>query len=199
MKARLTISTLRLGLSFVGLLILASVGASAWKRANAVTAAAEQSPAELTGGWRLVRTPNPRGGPDAVSVMHTADTSRSDLNLAGLMIRCKDGRSELAIVLLNAFPLRARPRVVFGNPGPETQFEATIGPPGTAVVLPGDPKVIIGRAQSAGDELFIRVIEGPTTVSGVVPLAGDSIGFRGIVVELSGALIFAPLLPARRN
>jgi hypothetical protein len=169
----MTVSTLRLGLSFVGLLILTSVGASAWNRANAITlAAGEQPSAELTGAWRLVRTPNPRGGPEAVSIMHTADTSRSDLDLAGLMVRCNSGRSELAIVLLSAFPLRAHPRVIFGSPGHETQFEATIGPPGTAVILPGDPKVVIGSAWPAESDLFIRVIDGPTKVSGVVPLAG---------------------------
>ena len=167
----MTGSTLRLGLS--AFLILTSVGVPAWNRANAVTlAAGEQSSAESAGAWRLVRTPNPRSGPDAVSIMHTADIARSDLNLAGLMLRCSGGRSELAIVLLNAFPLRAHPRVIFGNPGHETEFDATIGPPGTAVVLPGDPKTAIGGAWSTESDLFIRVIDGPTKVSGVVPLAG---------------------------
>src|SRR5271168_4825245 len=36
-----------------------------------------------TGEWRLVRSPDPRGGPDAVSIMHTADVSRSDPDFAG--------------------------------------------------------------------------------------------------------------------
>src|SRR5208282_1565839 len=31
------------------------------------------------GTWRLVRTPNPTGGPQAVSIMQTADIARSDL------------------------------------------------------------------------------------------------------------------------
>jgi hypothetical protein len=62
--------------------------------------------------------------------------------------------------------------VVFGDPGHETEFNATIGAPGTAVVLPGDPKTVIGGAWSTESDLFIRVIDGPTKVSGVVPLAG---------------------------
>jgi hypothetical protein len=175
MKARLTMSPLRL--SLVGLLILASVGASAWNRAKAATAAAEQSPAELTGGWRLVQTRSPRGGPDAVSVMRTADTSRSDLDLAGLLIRCNGERSELAIVLLNAFPLRARPQVIFGKPGHETRFEASVGPPGTTIVLPGEPKTVLGEAWSAESDLFIRVTEGPKSISGVVPIGGIQSAF----------------------
>lgn len=178
----MTISPLRLGFSLVGLLILADVGGFAWTRANADTAAAgEQSSPGSTGAWRLVRTPNPRGGADAVSIMHTADTSRSDLDLAGLMIQCNNGRGELAIVLLNAFPLRARPRVVFGNAGQEMQFDATIGPPGTAVVLPGDAKVIVGKAWSTENDLHIRVVDGPTTVSGVVPLAGIQSAFAQLL------------------
>src|SRR5262249_49480916 len=99
--------------------------------------AAPRATAELEGAWRLVYTPSPVGGPDAVSIMHTADTTRSDLELAGLMIRCNAGRSELAIVLLRPFPIRARPIVKLGKSGEETQFEAAVGPPGTAVILPG--------------------------------------------------------------
>ncbi len=169
----MTLSTPRLALSLVAFLILTSVVAPTW-RANA---AGEPSPAESAGTWRLVRTPNPRGGPEAVSIMHTADISRSDLGLAGLMVRCNGGRSELAIVLLNAFPLRAHPRVIFGDPGHETQFDATIGPPGTAVILPGDPKVVVGNAWQAESDLFIHVIDGPTKISGVVPLAGLQAAF----------------------
>lgn len=58
---------------------------------------------ELTGGWHFVRTRNPYGGVDAISIMHTADTSRSDLDLAGLMIRCSKGGTEVAVVLLRPY------------------------------------------------------------------------------------------------
>jgi len=167
---------LRLGVAFVGLVILATVVTWNLVRSEAV-AAAGQSPAESAGAWRLVRTPNPRGGPDAVSIMHTADTSRSDLDLAGLMVRCSQGGSELAIVTLNAFPLRAHPHVTFGNPGQEKQFEATIGAPGTAVVLPGDPKTVLGEAWSAESDVPIRVTEGSNTISGVVPIGGIQSAF----------------------
>src|SRR5437870_12087111 len=48
----------------------------------------------LKGGWRLVRTHNPRGGEDAVSVMHTADPFRSDPDFAGLTLRCAETGTE---------------------------------------------------------------------------------------------------------
>lgn len=163
------ISMLRPSIAFVaGFMTLTSL--APWMPPN--SAAVAQSSRESAGAWRLVRTPNPRGGPDAVSVMHTADISRSDLDFAGLMIRCSREGSELAIVLLNAFPLQARPRVTFGKPGHETQFEATIGAPGTAVVLKGDPKAILGEAWSAESDLFVRVADGQKSISGVVSLGG---------------------------
>ena len=171
------IRMLSLGVAFVGVVTTLTTGVTCNRARSEVVAAAPQSSAELMGAWRLVRTPNPRGGPDAVSIMHTADTSRSDLNLAGLMIRCSREGSELAIVLLNAFPLRARPHVTFGKPGRERQFEATIGAPGTAVVLPGEPKTVLGEAWSAEGDVFIRLTEGSNTISGVVPLGGIKSAF----------------------
>ena len=113
---------------------------------------------ELAGGWRLVRTHNPNGGADAISIMHTADTSRSDLDLAGLMIRCSETSAEVVIVLLPALPFRARPHVTFGKPGNETQFEATVAPPGTAVLLPRDATTLVSGPWQALEDLFIRIM-----------------------------------------
>lgn len=168
---------------WIGMCLAAIAAAFASTWTDAVLAAAERPPAELAGAWRLVHTPNPVGGPDAVSIMHTADTSRSDLELAGLMIRCNGGRAELAVVLLRAFPLRAHPLVKLGNPGHEAQFEATVGPPGTAVVLPGDPKTIMRGPWESESELFIRVIDGGATVSGVVALAGLRSAFNVLMAN----------------
>jgi hypothetical protein len=69
-----------------------------------------------TGDWRWVRTPNPRGGPDAISIMHTADMSRSDADLAGLMLRCAQDGIEALVIVVAPLPTRARPRIRFGHP-----------------------------------------------------------------------------------
>src|SRR5262249_51216293 len=63
------------------------------------------------GTWRLVRTPNPRGGPDAVSIMQTADPARSDVDLVGLTLRCSDTGFDVLVVLLKPFPPRTHPKV----------------------------------------------------------------------------------------
>jgi hypothetical protein len=138
---------------------------------------------ELAGGWHFVRTPNPQGGADAISIMHTADTSRSDLDLAGLMIRCRERGTEAVIVLIRAFPLRARPQVVFSKPGNETRFEATVAPPGTAILLPGDATTLVNGAWQNQSDLSIQVDNGPTTIRGVVALAGLQAAFKVLLVS----------------
>src|SRR5262249_29637112 len=69
------------------------------------------------GTWRLVRTPNPRGGPDAVSIMQTADATRSDIDLAGLTLRCSDTGFDVLVVFLKPFPPRRHPKVKLTTAG----------------------------------------------------------------------------------
>jgi len=168
---------------FVAIFVLAIVVASPVNAANQDPnrLGGAERPPELAGGWHYVRTPNPHGGADAISIMHTADTSRSDLDLAGLMIRCREGGTEVVIALLRTLPLRARPQVVFGKPGNEASFEATVAPPFTAVLLPGDAATLVNGPWQAQDDLFIRVDEGSTTIRGVVALAGLQTAFRVLV------------------
>jgi hypothetical protein len=170
--------------SFFGLIIAAmSVVNAANSGVDNFDGAKRQSSSELAGGWHFVHTPNPNGGADAISIMHTADTSRSDLDLAGLMIRCRESGTEVAIVLLRAFPFRARPHVVFGNAGNETRFEATIAPPGTAILLPGDATTLVNGAWQAQKDLFIRVNDDQTTIRGFVALAGLQAAFKVLVAS----------------
>jgi hypothetical protein len=168
----------------VAIFVLAIAAASTVNGAspdtNRTGGAERPSSSELTGGWHFVRTRNPQGGPDAISIMHTADTSRSDLDLAGLMIRCSERGTEAVIVLIRTFPLRARPHVVFGKPENETQFEATVAPPGTSVLLPGDATTLVSGLWQTQSDLFIRVEDGQTTIRGVVALAGLQAAFNGL-------------------
>ncbi len=137
----------------------------------------------LTEGWRFVRTPNPRGGADAVSIMHTADTSRSDPDLAGLMIRCRDGGTEVVIIFIPSFPFRAQPTVFLGPQGHEAQFKATVVPPGTAILLPTAATDIVRGSWHGLRDLFIRVTEGQKTIRGVVPLAGLETAFKVFIAS----------------
>jgi hypothetical protein len=138
---------------------------------------------ESMGGWHLVRTRNPYGGADAISIMHTADTSRSDLDLAGLMIRCAERGTEAVIVLIQPFPPRARPHVVLGKPGNEIQFEATIASPGTSILITGDVATLVSSSWRAESDLFIRIEDGGTTIRGVVALTGLQTAFKALATS----------------
>jgi hypothetical protein len=147
---------------------------------------AEPGPSpESAGGWRFVRTRNPQGGADAISIMHTADTSRSDLDLAGLMVRCAERGTEAVIVVIRAFPLRARPYVLLGKPGNEVHFDATVAPPGTSILISGDATGLVNSSWHAQSDLFIRVEDGPVTIRGVVSLAGLQTAFEVLATSCS--------------
>jgi hypothetical protein len=166
---------------------LAIAATSAIKAANSasprINATKHPPSTQLTDGWRFVRTTNPRGGADAVSIMHTADTSRSDPDLAGLMIRCRIDSPEVVIVFIRSFPFRARPIVSIGPQGHETQLKATVVPPGTAILLPGAATDLVHGPWNDLNDLFIRVTEAKKTIRGIVPLAGLRTAFELLIAN----------------
>jgi hypothetical protein len=133
---------------------------------------AEAALADTPAGWRLLRTANPRGGPDAISMSHTADTMRSDLDLAGLMLRCGDKGTEVVIVVVSPFPPRARPSVTIGANGKELQFEASIVSPGAELLLPAEAAHLAAGAWQSAHELAIKVSSQDQSFGGVIPIDG---------------------------
>jgi hypothetical protein len=136
------------------------------------TAGPPQASSAGAGTWRLVRTPNPAGGPDAVAITQTADITKSDLDLAGLMLRCGQTGVEVLIVLVEPLPPRARPRVTLSTGGSPVSFAATVVPPGLLALLPQDASSLPnGPWQNAG-QLTIDVEDSSEQVRGVIQLAG---------------------------
>jgi hypothetical protein len=160
----------------VAIFVLAVAAASAVDAANPDTNRSSiverPSSSEMTGGWRFLRTPNPQGGPDAISIMHTADTSRSDLDLAGLMLRCGDAGAQILVILIRPFPLRARPKVALGKPGSEIRFETSVVAPGTAILLPGDAATLVNGPWRSLSELSIQLNDEQGNIRGIVVLSG---------------------------
>ena len=129
------------------------------------------------GTWRLVRTPNPAGGRDAVSIMQTADTSKSDFDLAGMALRCQDGDVEVLIVLVGAFSPRLHPKVMISAAGNTAEFVATIAPPGTSLLLPPSASKLASGLWASVPELAIRIETEQNNgtgrlISGFIPVAG---------------------------
>lgn len=188
------------GLLCIGLLIAAtpavsqgleapSRGDAAFERCRAISDDAERlrcfeeatspSPASRPGqqdgvadNWRLVRTPNPAGGPDMVSIMRTADPSRSDLDFAGLMLRCGDKTTEVLLVMLQPFPPHAHPRVTIAAGTTTAEFSAITVPPGVLLLLPPEAMALTAGAWRTAPVLAITVKDERGLIRGVVPLTG---------------------------
>ena len=139
---------------------------------------ASSSRSDMPGGWRFVSTHNPSGGPDAVSIMHTADTSRSDADFAGIMIRCREGHAQLVIISINPFPLTAHPKVIFGAPGREIRFDASVTVPGTAILVAADAATLVGGPWQLLETLEARVEDGASILRGTVDLSGLPSAFK---------------------
>jgi hypothetical protein len=124
------------------------------------------------GTWRLVRTPNPRGGPDAVSIMQTADTARSDVDLVGLTLRCSDTGFDVLVVLLKPFPPRTHPKVKLTSSGTTVHLEATVIPPGAAISLPAEAATLVKGSWQSSSELAIEVGDDGNATRGFISLVG---------------------------
>lgn len=122
--------------------------------------------------WRLVRTPNPEGGRDAISIMRTADTSQSDLDLAGLMLRCGDSATEVLFVVIQPFSPRVHPKVTLQTGSTTNEFMATIVAPGSLVLLPAEAATLPERPWQSATELHVLIEGDERSVRGVIPLTG---------------------------
>jgi len=130
--------------------------------------------AVLDGGWRLVRTPNPQGGAEAISIMHVSDTSKSDFALAGLTLRCGGSDIEPLLIVLEPLPGGSHPPVTVKAGSSEAQFEASTIQGGQALLLPrAAANLAAGQWQSAS-ELSVEIAIKPVPIRGVVPIPGLS-------------------------
>jgi len=128
-----------------------------------------QKPAD---GWRLVRSRDPRGGPDAVSMMRTADTAVSDLELAGVLLRCGEQAPEMRVVLLTPLPPRARPEVTITAGASQLRFEASVIPPGAELLLPQDARALADGPLRSTRAIAIRIDAAGATIKGSVVVEG---------------------------
>jgi hypothetical protein len=129
-------------------------------------------PEPIPGGWRLMRTPNPSGGPDAVSMIHTADLIHSDPDLAGLMLRCAQSGAELLIVVITPFPPAAHPDVTISGGGNDWHFAGQVVPPGAELLLPPESITLVSTAWRSARELTVKVSSPDQSFGGVIPVDG---------------------------
>jgi hypothetical protein len=130
------------------------------------------SPSEPISSWRLVKSKDPQGGADAVAIMHTADISKSDIGLAGLMLRCGNKDVEVVVITTTPFTPRAHPLVKLRVNKSEALFDATVVPPFSALLLPMDATRLADSVWQTASELSVQIDDQQTTVRGIVALTG---------------------------
>ncbi len=147
---------------------------------------ASSTPAERGLGadlWRLVRTPNPAGGRGAISIMQTADVAKSDIDLAGLMIRCGETNLETLIVLVTPLPPRAHPKITVTAGGAKEEFIGTIVPPGATVLLPNQASALASGPWQTASALAVQIENGADRAQGIIPLAGLGAALPALMME----------------
>lgn len=128
-------------------------------------------PSEV-GTWHLLRTPNPSGGPPAVSVMQSADISRSDVDLTGLMLRCGESSTEVLVVLIRYLRVGAHPKVTVGTGPTSMEFTGNVVAPGLLVLLPPQATSLALGPWQAIPEIALSVDDEGGKIGGVIPLTG---------------------------
>jgi hypothetical protein len=138
-----------------------------------------QPPPPVPGTWQLARTPNPAGGPDSISIMKIANTTGSDQNIAGLMLRCGEGAStQVLVVLIEPLPLRTHPKVTVVAGATTTEFTASVMTPGALVLLPEKASALVEDAWQSVPELAVSISGNRRSLHGVIPLADISTAMR---------------------
>jgi hypothetical protein len=139
------------------------------------TSPPDAATASANDGWQFVRTPNPAKGPDAVSIMRTADILRSDSDLAGVMIRCEENHGlEVLLAVIRPIPPRSKRDVVVTWGAMTSRLRAEASSAGTTLNLPDEAAVFARGAWQAQKELGVTIKDPEADIHGVVRLDGLS-------------------------
>ncbi len=135
----------------------------------------------IAGKWRLDRTADPRDGHDIVSIMATAELSGSDVDFAGLDLRCAGQDFEILVFLIGPLPPRAQPTIAMNG----MTFQGSVISPGTAILLPRSASVLAQEQWQSLSSVSIDVEDDATKIHGLVSLEG----FRAASQKLAGACL----------
>jgi hypothetical protein len=137
----------------------------------------------VAGKWRLVRTPDPRGRErkDVVSVMTTAELSDSDIDFAGLDLRCAGPDFEVLIFLLTPLLPHARPAITING----KSLPGNVVSPGTAILLPKEASNLAREQWRSFPKLSVEVENDGTKIHGLISLEGFNTALQTLVETCS--------------
>jgi hypothetical protein len=148
------------------------------QEANQPGNASAQQPAEA-GTWQLTRTPNPAGGPDTISITKMTNTTPSEQNITGLMLRCAEGATtDVLVVLMEPLPPRTHPKVTVAAGATTTEFIGSVVTPGALVLLPEKASALIEHDWQSVPELAVSIVEAHHSLHGVIPLTDIAAAMR---------------------
>jgi hypothetical protein len=134
--------------------------------------------------WPLLRNPSPIGGPDAVSILRTADAMRSSPDLAGLMIRCsQNGGLEVLLALIRPFPPRSKKLVVLDAGAVHSSLEGEILAPGSTLLLPATANAYLDGPWQNAEVLGVKINDPEFEIRGYIPLNGLAIALRKLTAS----------------
>ena len=142
--------------------------------------------AVLDGGWRLVKTTDPGSTSETVSAMRTVDTARSDINLAGLSLRCAPGGMQVVLILPSSLPRAHQPRVTLTAGANRNEFDASVTPGGGALLLPPAASSLAAGNWQNASELSIEIATNTNPIRGIVPIAGLSSALQSLSANCAG-------------
>lgn len=138
----------------------------------------------LGADWQMVRTKSPTRGPDAVAVLHVADSAKSDVSLAGLSLQCGQQGVEVVLVTLDRISRTDRPRVSLaaGTAAP-TAFEASVVQAGEALLLPQNASKLAAGDWQKANELSVEIERKPAPLHGVIPIRGLAVALQTLIAN----------------
>ena len=143
----------------------------------------EMSERPVLQGWKLTRMPNARGGTDSVSMVRPAEPSRSDSTFAGLMLRCGSADIEVLLVVVRPLPPRAKPHIVVRTGSHSASLEASVIPPGAALLLGPPASNLIRSSWQSAEEAEVEIRYEESIIRGVVSLFGIGAATRTLLLS----------------
>ncbi|WP_448041489.1 hypothetical protein [Bradyrhizobium liaoningense] len=137
--------------------------------------------------WKFTRTQGTKDGESFAAIMKTADTTQSDPDFAGLIVRCApQGKIDVLVALIRPFPPRSRPKVTIAASGGGTlTFDASMAAAGAAVLLPDEVSAFAAGKWQTTASLSVVVREGDSEIKGMVALNGLRGAYHSLLANCS--------------